>query len=316
MKKLLIATSAVVGLGLVSADFAAAQLETSFSGLVRVRYTDNSNDGQEGSLKTNKTRLTWGAKGTTDSGLTYGGQIRWEDAATVAKSNVYVGGGFGTVTVGNVDGAEGQLETGVSAAASGGLDGGLTVIPTGGPNVTGNGGGADRLLYVSPSFSGLTFAADVYTDDDNTENDGGKKGMSAAVKYSGEFADGSFNVAAGLHRGRTDDNAGVKQDNDKGYGIGADMTFGPISVGANYQKTEVANVDNKAILTSAKYNFGPGNVSLGLGRLKVGSAKALKTVVAGVDYTVAPGWSVYAEAARNSGNGSNTNWLLGTNLSF
>ena len=50
MKKLLIATSAVVGLGLVSADFAAAQLETSFSGLVRVRYTDDNTAGQEGSL--------------------------------------------------------------------------------------------------------------------------------------------------------------------------------------------------------------------------------------------------------------------------
>ena len=244
MKKLLIATSAVVGLGLVSADFAAAQLETSFSGLVRVRYTDSNATGQEGSLDTNRTQVAWAVTGTTDSGLTYGGQVTWQSGAGKGtfnedKGNIFVGGGFGTVTVGNVSAASSSLSAGVSGAASGGLDGDLTLRASG-PTITGNNGGSDRLLYVSPSFNGLTFAADVYTDDDNTENDGGQKGMSAGIKYSGEFADGSFNIAAGLHRGSNDNVNNAK--NARGYGIGADMTFGPITVGANYRKLSLIHI--------------------------------------------------------------------------
>ncbi len=332
MKKLLIATSAVVGLGLVSADFAAAQLETSFSGLVRVRYTDNNKDNNEGSLRTNRTQVNWSVKGTTDSGLTYGGQIRYRTADnnasfSVNKSNIFFGGGFGKVTLGNVDPAKDSVAAGVgkASAGAGGFNWGIgSSHGISAPNTTGNNGGSDRILYVSPSFNGLTVAADAYTDDDNTENDGGQRGMSAGVKYSGEFADGSFNVAAGLHRGNNDNTNNAK--NEKGYGLGADMTFGPISVGANYMKMDNYDgvdtfEDQKHILVAAKYNFGPGSASISYGRGKAKNTKSVNTIILGVDYTVAPGWSVYADVARNSKDSSNniksnTSWLLGTNLSF
>ena len=357
MKKLLIATSAVVGLGLVSADFAAAQLETSVSGLIRVRLKSGADAtfdlhdddktkkvDQETWLDSDKSRINWAITGTSDSGLNYGGQVRWEDGSSEAYANIFFGNdAFGQITVGKVDAAKSSAAAGVSGAIDG-----ATTRWAGGKNVTGNHGGTDRILYVG-TFSGLTIAADYYTDSNADEDDGGKSGVSAAVKYGGEFADGSFNIAAGLHRGNTDDTAAVAAaagdandindastatklavnavnakdgQDDEGYGIGADVTFGPITVGANYRKFDEKGVDNlKDIALSAAYDFGAGTASIGFGRLSGEGDGSVKTFAAGVNYTVAPGWTVYGEAARNRAKGggdslSDTNWVLGTDLAF
>ncbi|NQY81762.1 MAG: porin [Alphaproteobacteria bacterium] len=438
MKKLLIATSAIVGLGLVSADFAAAELETSFSGLVRIRLVngaqanngvttggtsvvpeswsglDKNDDCILGknpltievnawgkneaatnpaasnnicylkalgvetptnysigpTLGVNRAQLQWDVKGTSDSGLTYGARIRvrpTSGAGGRVHTYVYFGSNFGQFTVGHSDGITGSAYVGVgmAGAGSGGLDGagigfsqpsaGASLAKIGSPVVDASYGANSRLAYKSPTISGLRVHAE-YALGDGVESNGADAGhVAAALTYSADLSDGSFNAIVSYLRARADDtladtsSQSATTQTKKVAMVGLDSTFGPVTIGANYLdlgnsgglKKPTANKlkgSQRRYMFSVKYNFGPGAVSLAYARATAAVYKGSSAATAytdrvsgytvGLSYSVAPGWSVYGDlnrgtaatgrvaAAGKSASASATTWLLGTNVSF
>lgn len=380
MKKLLIATSAVVGLGVVSADFAAAQLEVSFSGLVRVRMTKgtqttagvatSANYAPDTTFGVNRAQLQWDAKGTSDSGLTYGARIRVRPTGTSGGRHltyIYAGGGFGKVTLGNQYGISGgsvYAGAGNASSGSGGVDGHFScsagTVPAAGSNASlacpvADGAWArfDGVGYSSPNFGGAQVHAD-FSLGNGSKNDGDGKGhMGLGLTYSADIGDGSVNAAATYYKERVEsvvNGVGVVTESGvnapKILQLAVDGTFGPVTVGMNYLSSGKSGASKtlttagalkggqSTMLLAAKYNYGPGSVSLGYGRGSAdthdGAGGSYKdkttTIVLSASYSVAPGWSVYGDYYRFSNktgraavadNSESSNaWVIGSNVSF
>ena len=356
MKKLLIATSAVVGLGLVSANHAAAQVETTLSGLVRVDLSDTGLSNSNMGMAVSRTQIQWNAEGTSDTGLTYGAQLRIRNGATAGQTQtVYFGGGFGQVTLGSNDGAA-DISNGIEAAGAGtgAVDGaglfatdveGLDAItaaehagtedvaaitPVTGHDIDVKASGDVKITYTSPNFNGLTVAVSKGFDSDADNSNDNDEGYDLGVAYLGAFGDtaigGHFAYANGKEAGTTNDYSE--------WMLGVNAGFGPITVGATYRKNE-ENTADTTVAIGAKYNFGPGNVSLNYAMSEDNGAELTSTILS-ADYTVAPGWVVATDISRNKGevtgftapaaataelvaaanSSSNTSWVIRNSVSF
>ncbi|WP_172601798.1 porin [Sulfuricystis thermophila] len=157
-------------------------------------------------------------------------------------SYVGLGGGFGTVAMGNLTGPTRALGAAMDPFA------GATGITanTGLIGKLGGGAGAslfdtrwqNAIAYISPSFSGFSVVA-AYVANENKTRDG-------------------LSGTAG-------------QLNTRGYDIGAKYENGPIMVAASYNQAKVGDIaDTKGSATrvGAKYNFGMGTVGLLWDRVK------------------------------------------------
>ena len=99
MKKLLLATSMLVYV----AGHAAADVSVSGDGRMGVVSTDGE------SRFASRIRIKFSGSGTTDSGLTFGGSVRADNStggAAGTSGSVYLSGGFGSLSMGDVDSAD------------------------------------------------------------------------------------------------------------------------------------------------------------------------------------------------------------------
>jgi outer membrane protein OmpU len=118
MKKLLLATSILAG----TAGMAAAEI--TLSGDARMGFIDElfPDVAEDDIIFTSRARVTFTFSGETDGGLSFGASFRADNsiAAEVGEGGkVFIGGAFGTISMGDVDGA--------ALAAVGHVDGvGLT----------------------------------------------------------------------------------------------------------------------------------------------------------------------------------------------
>jgi hypothetical protein len=106
MRKVLLTTTALVGLGGVSA---ASALD--ISGQYEFNYTNADNGtvltgGQNSNSFTSDGNIDFSGETTTDAGFTFGGMIRLETntAAAIEDQGLYVSGDFGYVMMGQTDG--------------------------------------------------------------------------------------------------------------------------------------------------------------------------------------------------------------------
>lgn len=104
MKKLLLATTMLVTAG----TYAAADVSVSGDGRMGVVSSDSV------TTFSNRMRIKFSGSGTTDGGLSFGGSFRANDAADAkagTAGSTYISGGFGKISMGDVDSGDnvGQL---------------------------------------------------------------------------------------------------------------------------------------------------------------------------------------------------------------
>jgi len=199
MKKVLLGTTALLGVGVMAGTAAASDgIKLSLGGFYRTAYMLNFDDdgtGEPGADRNTDGLFTDGEihfKGeiTLDNGLTAGVRIELEaeqENEQIDESYVYFEGGFGQVRIGNDDSAmQGSCITPPGASTNFGAFSpgqwaandataisfsGALVGPTSNSVCFGVDNDATKIVYYSPNFSGFSFALS-YTPDGNVENGG------------------------------------------------------------------------------------------------------------------------------------------------
>ena len=180
MKKVLFATTALIA----TAGVAAADVSVSANGYMGVVNNESATAVDNETLLVSRLRIAFSASGETDGGLSFGGGIRADNAAAGAggtAGSVFISGGFGKLTMGDIDSAH--------EAATGDLHGvGYSSLSF--RNEMGYiGGGDDEGLAYSYSIEGLTVYASV----------GQRQAASASNEtgFGASYTMNGFTIAAG-----------------------------------------------------------------------------------------------------------------------
>jgi outer membrane protein OmpU len=223
MKKLLLATSILAA----TAGFAAA--EVTLSGDARMGVIDDFGTG--GMAFTSRARVKFTMSGETDGGLTFGANFRADNAGgatTGDAGEVFISGGFGTLTMGDIDGAAQQ--------AVGNVDGvGLTGLgDLNEATYIGAGSGLSdptaAYKYTAGSFTGIVSV---------TNPAAGSEATAVGVVY----AMGDYTFAAGYEQAGSFDH----------IILGANATFGAVTVKANYGRASSGGASGDQMHISATY---------------------------------------------------------------
>ena len=289
MKKVLFATTALVA----SAGFAAA--EVSLSGSAEIGIVDFDIPGQSAEFHSDLD-VKFSLSGETDNGLTFGATIDLDEVGDddpagipagdpiganpnfgdpLEEHSVFISGGFGTVTMGDTDGAFDWAMQEVNL-----VGGSIADDETEHAGFSGNAGfdgdNDGQILRYDYSFGAFAVAASVELDDLNTRDDIYALGL----KYDADFG----GIAMGFGLGYTDNGtsdllglsidadfgngfvAGVNYtDNDTGndhLGLGVGYTMDALSIGVNY-----GDFDNGAdgFGIAVNYDLGGAVVQFGYG---------------------------------------------------
>ncbi|OWJ59876.1 porin [Inquilinus limosus] len=244
MKKVLLGGTALVAAAVIGSMPALAAdatpvtsgLQLKISGFIGSQATLSLGDSSNSDFDRDydfqsSARLQFDVKNVTDSGLEYGGRIRFnsvnrQDNVKVDRTYVYVKGGFGTVTFGNAPTtaddfgyvyAHDQLSGNMGLGAGFGdlLDGnfyfgGNEFFSIDATYLAGVSNADTRIKYTSPTFDGFSFGVD-FTPEiggathagnggrDDLFNDGNtiyENVVSAGVNYEQTFDSLSVRVAA------------------------------------------------------------------------------------------------------------------------
>jgi outer membrane protein OmpU len=223
MKKVLFATTALVATaGVASADIA-------LSGVAQMGLQGGSNNAETQFVQ--DIDITFTMSGTADNGLTFGAAIDLDEAAGAVGTNdagvaIFVSGDFGTLTMGDTDGAFDWAlqEVNFNGAAT------LNDDETSHAGFSGNGGldGAydGQILRYDYSVGGFGVAVSLEMDDDTTA-------MPATGLYSAGGALPATRVA----------NDNITNDPIWGVGLryGGDFAGGSYTLGVGYQTTSDIN---------------------------------------------------------------------------
>lgn len=247
MRKILLATSALVAGSAVAASASAAEAPTvTLSGGIDIVYLSESVDSGEGANRDSldftpgSTDLEWDINAEADNGLAYGGRIDWRPLSGVDEIWIDMSGSFGTVVLGQDDGVGDNTvpHAGSALVGSYGFDGSFVGGTSGSTGDVGSAriygpahGTSDsaKVSYYTPSFGGFS-AGISFTPDDNSGN-------------------GSSTTTADLSSGEVSTSTPDTYDNHvelmaafSGELAGADLT-----VAAQYQTAEAAVATNEDV---------------------------------------------------------------------
>ncbi|WP_226779815.1 porin [Oceaniglobus trochenteri] len=239
MKKILLASTALI----MSAGFAAAEVTVGGDG--RMGIIDNFDDDL---AFTSRIRISFAASGETDGGLSFGGSIRADNAASgngnenMTAGTVFISGAFGKLSMGDVDGAAKAAVGHVSGVGLTGL-GDLNEM-----SYAASGGNMDKTgaLY-EYNTGGLTFYASAAQPD--TDQDTAAPGDDTFDAYAVgvKYAWGDYTVALGYE----DNEAGVDH-----IIVGGTASFGDATVKAIYGHADFGATDGDQYSISLDYVFG------------------------------------------------------------
>ncbi|WP_168771117.1 porin [Palleronia sediminis] len=245
MKKLLIASTALVA----STTFAMADVDLSGSAEMGVFGSDFDFDGvggvidevldQQGQFATD-IDVIFSMSGQTDAGLTFGAEVAFEDdiaggQATDDESDdggavVFVSGGFGTLTMGDTDGA---LDFVMQEAIIGGAirDDHEHAGYNGNSLLDGFNGLDGQIARYEYTFGDFTVALSAELDDDDRANElltgpfNGNQGPTYGIggRYEGTFGATSFGVGLGY---QVTDNDRGDDSEALGVSLGVQMDMG------------------------------------------------------------------------------------------
>ena len=291
MKKVLFATTALV----LSAGVAAADVAVSGNG--RMGIISNFDNPltplvDESDLAfTSRIRIAFTASGETDGGLSFGGSIRADNSGNGAAGtagSVFMSGGFGTVTMGDVDGA--------AEAAAGNVRGvGLTGLGdlNDASYLSNSAGGFRPAMRYDYTVSG--FGVHISADQPTAANGA----TSIGFTYGG---------IEGLALGLGFETAG---DNDHII-VGGSYTLSSVTLAATYGQASIGGTDLNQMALSAAYTMDALTLSAYYADNEISATEAFGL---GGQYNLGGGASVRGGWVSNETSGE-TAFDLGVNFSF
>jgi predicted porin len=324
MKKTLIALAVLAASG---ASFAQATITGNYT--FGYKQTQAANAASQSGIGTDTAAIQFGASEDLGGGLKASAKVSFGGAnrgSAVAGEDAFVNltGGFGSLTLGTVESANGLLAIGSSGAAGFGLDGTTNVI-SGSSNI-------DVISYGLPLGSGLTLGAS-YVDRGATGATGlgeGSSGTSAAqpsFTLGVTYATGPLALkldATSWTRKNDADVTATNNSNDNRYRLSAGYDFGAVRVSGGYSRLALSNTTGSAVRTEALVGVKVpvGAVTLGLDFAQ--STNANNAVAAAIAANEdRSGYSLgasYALSKRTSVSASYLNWTTkgvdGTNTGF
>jgi outer membrane protein OmpU len=298
MRKLLLTSSALVAAASIS-SYAVADVSVSGEFEWAYKSTSSGIAASDGDSFGQDNEIVIKFSNKTDSGLTVGGKFEMDvDAAnaTTDESVLTIGGGFGTLRLGQEDSVNESFGIGEHDLIDedlGGAPGSSSIVTTAGES-----GSTDnnKLAYVTPSMGGFQAGYSIADSGTATQStDATAMGASYTMPISG----GSLMVRYNKH---SKDGAAGADTESSNYG--AKLTMGAASViiahgestiGAGASQTD----DREANGLSISYNLG-GGMKIGASTMEAeddkdktaaGVAEKYTANAAEVSYTVAPGLS-------------------------
>ncbi len=239
MKKILIASSALVAVAFAGQASASEKIKLSVGGYMEqwmgIAEQDDDSQSRVNAFQSD-TEVHFKGSTTLDNGIEVGAAIELEGESSddmVDEQYLYVNGGFGQVKLGQEDGAAADMSIiAPSVGPVGAQDGDLgnwVEFSTGDANYIKGSSDAKKITYYTPVLGG--FRAGVsYTDSVNSETSDtvadNDSRVSLGVEYNGDFDGVSVSVAATGE----DDQASEGQ----WWLIGANVGFGNFTVGGSF----------------------------------------------------------------------------------
>ena len=229
MKKVLLATTMFVA----GASIAAA--EVTLKGDARMGIINDfvlAPGALDPTAFTSRARVSFTLSGESDSGLSFGGSFRADNAGNAAKGtagSVFVSGAFGKLSMGDVDGAANK--------AVGHIDGvGLTGLSDLNESTfIANGGFSNALIAANAAGDALALTGDpsvLY------EYSAGSFAVYASVTQT-NFSFGAAGAATAIAGGLLTPGTTYQGD---AYGIGAAYTIDNYKVSLGYERLDIANL--------------------------------------------------------------------------
>lgn len=314
MRKILLASTALVALGTVSAN---ADVDVSGSlSWHYINYDNTSNSGAlNGSLIDYDMDVDFKFTSTTDSGLTLSMGAGLNEGGAMDDQYVDIAGDFGTLRLS--DNLEGLADQAMDESV---LDQYTTLAP--GLAMHGSDLSSDTIMYTLPSMSGIT--AKVHHQDAGVASKANNTGY--LIEYSADVADGSL-TAQYISTSTDDTGASGNQTGTDSTSMALRVTMGDIQATAS-QHTKSINTsayDYKNNVFDLKYS-GIDGVTLAAYTLSgdddINTSYDFTQTAAAIGYTIATGLvatlSVTDTELTNS-SGTKTNddaTVLAINASF
>ncbi|MCF6316471.1 MAG: porin [Marinosulfonomonas sp.] len=313
MKKILLTTTALVAFA------GAASAEVSLSGSAEIGIVGG--DGATASGNTqfhNDIDVKFTLSGETDNGLTFGATIDLDEAATgmgaghgntFTSSAVFVSGGFGTITMGDTDGA---LDWAMQETAIGSS---LNDDETEHAGFNGNSGHdglyGGQVMRYNNTFGDFGVALSVQIDDTGTNDDAWGLG----AKYNAALGGVDLGLGLGYQTDGLNDIAGLSVDAKFGNGFRAILNY--------------TDLDGKVVSTLAMDSYVGVGIGYTMDALTVSMNYGEYSGVAAADdrdgYAVVVNYDLGGGAVVKFGYGSDRDrataiseesWSLGLGLSF
>ena len=266
MKRTLLASTALVAMS--SATYAQEEMAMAedvdpitFSGSAEMGLADGGTGDAMFHLDAD---VSFKMASTTDAGLAFGTALNFDDIEADKKYAVHVSGTFGTVTLGDTDGAIAWALTDVGGA------GAIAGDHTSHAGYNGNDGldGLNILRYDN-TFGDLGIALSFEQDDGSGDVIGvGAKGgfgdFGIGVGYqqhdsssiSGVSVSAAFGEISGaLNYSQTSNDAAA---NSTHFGVGATYTSGATAVNVNFGQTDTGGMEDTGFGVAAAYDLGGG----------------------------------------------------------
>jgi outer membrane protein OmpU len=277
MKKILLATTMLAG----TAGFAAAEVAITGEAEIGI-YSNSAGDVQFWQ----DVEVKFAMSGTTDGGLEFGANVDLDeaddqtgtgaDATDDWGATVFISGAFGTLTMGDTDGALdwalADMDNGMTSIAD---DHTTHIAWFGGSDMDGHGDG--QVLRYNNTFGAFGVAVSLEQIGDGAP--GGDEVYGVGFKYTADLGGTAINLGLGYQADETDSAVGVSaaatfsdaftakigymsfEDHPYDTKMGLELTYvsGPIGVGVNYGKVDLAaGGDFDSFGVVANYDLGGG----------------------------------------------------------
>jgi len=287
--------------------------------VIKVFNTTDVVDTKDFYFGVDESELQLNVSGTADNGLNYGFKIEinanTDDTKVADEARLQLSGGWGTLQMGDEDGAEDIMNYGGEnlMGATGGWDGdgddvASSIASIMFPTIAGDTSDSTKISYFSPRFSGFQVGASYApTKGDGNLSTGDdtlfQNYIGLGANYDNSFGDVRVRASAVYAAASYE---GVNAVEDIGaWSVGGIVGFGPVSVGANYTDNGDSGSDVGSGAESSYWNvaasFETGPIYLSAGYIArtyelSGSPDWEPAAFAlTADYSVAPGLGVYAE---------------------
>lgn len=335
MKKLLLAGAAATAVALTAgAASAQSKFEVRVGGdaLFIAGFTSQKKDTNLRSVEfLDRVRLNTVATGKADNGIEYGVRLRLTSDAGTGGSNavrsdrayIFVGGSFGTLTMGTQNGVSDEYATlgplvdiggGTLGQTDGfwsGFIGGTssllpTTVATGSLRAALSSNAYSRISYVSPTFGGFKLAGS-YTPNtsdsgfsvNRAKNNGSVQDLyEVGALYSGDFS--GFTVDGNVFYSGADVQA-TNTRNVSAWFAGLTLGYNGFKLGGSYTnmgksgyvKSLRYDHDQESFIVAGSYTTGPITLGVsytnGKGTQTAGTKADLDLTQAAINYVVAPG---------------------------